>query len=192
MNRQQFEVHSNLQVKAEWFALRVRSKHETIVRMHLRERGYEEFAPSYKEERRWSDRKKLVEQFLFPGYVFCRCDPAVRLPLITTPGVVGLVGFGKTPAAIPDHELNQVRKLIDSGLLVKPWPFLRLGQAVVIERGPLSGVEGILQEIKGQFRLVLSINLLQRSVSTEVDRNWVRPLSSAQRSESVLQRTYAA
>jgi transcriptional antiterminator NusG len=159
-----------------WFAVRVRSNHERVSAIHLRERGYEEFAPSYQTERRWSDRRKRIEQFLFPGYVFCRFDVEHRLPVLTAPGVVGLVGFGKIPCPVPDHEIEYVRSLIKSGLLVTPWPFLQVGQQVVIEHGPLTGVEGILQQVKGKFRLVVSINMLQRSVSTEIDRDWVRPI----------------
>ena len=159
-----------------WFAVRVRSHHERTAAIHLEERGYEEFAPSYKVERHWSDRKKEIEQFLFPGYVFCRLNPQYRLPVLTAPGVVGLVGFGKTPTPIPDHEIERIRRMVQSGLLVTPWPFLELGQTVVIERGPLAGVEGILEEVKGKCRLIVSVNLLQRSVAAEVDRNWVRPV----------------
>jgi transcriptional antiterminator NusG len=159
-----------------WFAIRVRSKHEQVTAVHLRHRGYEEFSPSYKIERQWSDRRKIGEQFLFPGYVFCRFNPQQRLPVLTAPGVVGLVGFGDGPTPIPDNEIEQVRAMVRSGLLVTPWPFLEKGQIVLIERGPLAGIEGILEKVKGRFRLVVSIRLLQRSVSSEVDRTWVRPL----------------
>ena len=159
-----------------WFALRVRSNFERVAAVHLRERGYEEFSPCYKIKRRWSDRTKTVEQFLFPGYVFSRLDPQNRLPVLTVPGVVGLVGVGKMPSPIPDHEIENIRTMVQSGLLIRPWPFLELGQRVLIEHGPLAGVEGILQEVKGKFRLVVSIGILHRSVSAEVDRNWVRPL----------------
>jgi transcription antitermination factor NusG len=167
-----------------WFAVRVRSNYERVTTVHLRERGYEEFAPSYQAERIWSDRKKQVEQFLFPGYVFCRFNVEHRLPVLTAPGVVGLVGFGKIPSPIPDHEIEYVRSMVQSGLLVTPWPFLQLGQTVVIERGPLAGVEGILQQVKGRFRLVVSIRLLQRSVSAEVDRRWIRPIPTVDRASS--------
>jgi transcriptional antiterminator NusG len=159
-----------------WFALRVRSKHERLAAAHLRGRGYEEFAPSYATERQWSDRKKTTEQFLFPGYVFCRFDPQDRLPVLTVPGVVDLVRFGDLISSIPEQEIEQVRTLVRSGLLVTPWPFLELGQSVLIEHGPLTGVEGILEAVKGKYRLVVSINMLQRSVSTEIDRTWIRPL----------------
>jgi transcription antitermination factor NusG len=163
-----------------WFALRVRSNCERIAATHLRNRGFEDFLPGYKVERQWSDRKKQVERFLFPGYVFCRLNPEDRLPVLTIPGAVGLVGFGKGPSAIPDSEILSVRTMLDSGLLVGPWPFLAVGQTVLIERGPLAGVEGILQEIKKTFRLVVSIPLLQRSVCAHVDRSWVRPVTATQ------------
>jgi|ERR1700678_2776683 transcriptional antiterminator NusG len=161
-----------------WFALRVRSNHERITGAHLRDRGYEEFAPSYKVEKRWSDRIKQIDQFLFPGYVFCRFDPNDRLPILTAPGVVDVVGFGKLPELIPDGEIERVRRMVDSGLLVTPYPYVEIGQAVLIERGPLSGVEGILMEVKGKARLVVSVNLLRRSVSAEIDRRSVRPIQA--------------
>jgi transcriptional antiterminator NusG len=159
-----------------WFAVRVRSNQERTAIAHLHERGYEQFAPSYKSERRWSDRKKEIELYLFPGYIFCRFDPGDRLAVLTAPGVVDLVGFGRTPEPVPDQEIERVRRMVESGLLVTPYPFLNVGQTVLIERGPLTGLEGILAEVKGQRRLVVSINLLQRSVSAEVDRHWVRPV----------------
>jgi transcription antitermination factor NusG len=99
-----------------------------------------------------------------------------RLPVLTVPGVVGLVGIGKQPVSIPDPEVDRIRTLVRSGLLVSPWPFLREGDQVLIERGPLAGLDGILQRLKGKLRIVVSISLLQRSVSAEIDRAWVRPL----------------
>jgi transcription antitermination factor NusG len=161
-----------------WFALRVRSNHERLTGLHLRERGYEEFSPCYKVEKRWSDRTKQIDQFLFPGYIFCRFDPNDRLPILTAPGVVDVVGFGKQPEPVPCAEIERVRQMVESGLAVTPYPYVQVGQAVLIERGPLSGVEGILVEVKGKVRLVVSINLLQRSVSAEVDRHSIRPIAA--------------
>lgn len=161
-----------------WFAVRVRSNREQVVSLHLREKGYQEFSPSYRIERQWSDRKKIIDQPLFPGYVFCRLNPHDRLPVLQVPGVVGLVGVGKVPEKVPESELDRVRMLLQSGLLVTPWPFLQIGQHVVIERGPLEGLEGILLREKGALRLIVSITLLQRSVSAEIDRAWVRPVNN--------------
>src|SRR5271156_3442542 len=145
-----------------WFALRVRSNYERVTVTHLRERGYEEFAPSCKIEKRWSDRTKQIDQFLFPGYIFCRFDPNDRLPVLTAPGVVDVVGFGRTPERIPEAEVDRVRRMVESGLLVTPYPYVQVGQAVLIERGPLSGLEGILVEVKSKTRLVVSGNLYRR------------------------------
>jgi transcription antitermination factor NusG len=173
---QRFESLSENCEGQHWFAVRVRSNQERTAIVHLRDRGYEQFAPSYKAERRWSDRTKEIDQYLFPGYVFCRFDPGDRLAVLTAPGVVDLVGFGRIPEAVPDQEIERVRRMVESGLLVTPYPFLNVGQTVLIERGPLTGLEGMLVELKGKRRLVVSINLLQRSVSAEVDRHWVRPV----------------
>jgi len=157
-----------------WFALRVRSNFERVALMHLRERGFEEFSPSYTAERQWSDRKKIIERFLFPGYVFSRFNPDNRRPVLTVPGVVNLVSFGDKPCPIPDEEILSIQRMTQSGLLVTPYPFLSKGQIVILERGPLTGLQGIVQEVKGALRLVVSISILQRSVSVEVDRTWVR------------------
>jgi transcription antitermination factor NusG len=157
----------------------VRSHREQIVSLHLREKGFEQFCPSYFVESQWTDRTKLTEKFLFPGYVFCRINPSDRLPVLIVPGVVGLISFGKAPAAIPDIEIERVRRMVQSGLPVAPWPYLQQGDRVLIERGPLEGLEGILLRTKGKYRLVVSLNLLQRSVSAEVDRSWIRPIPQA-------------
>jgi transcription antitermination factor NusG len=162
-----------------WFAVRVRSRQERVVAVHLRGRGFEEYYPTYEILKQWSDRKKLVTESLLPGYVFCRFDPNNRLPILSAPGVVGVVGFGDGPTPIPDEEVERVRRMAESGLLVSPWPFLKTGQRVLIERGPLLGLEGLLQTIKGKHRLVVSITLLQRSVATEIDRSWIRPIGPA-------------
>lgn len=159
-----------------WFVLRVRSNCERNASAHLRARGYEEFSPSYKVTMQWSDRKRVTERFLFPSYVFCRLNPEERLPVLTVPGAVNLLGFGAGPTPVPDHEIEQVRAMVQSGLPVTPSPYLIVGQRVCLVRGPLTGVEGILELVKGASRLVVSINMLQRSVSTEIERGWVQPL----------------
>lgn len=159
-----------------WFAVRVRSNFERRVFTALSGKGYESFLPVYRSRRRWSDRMKGVEAALFPGYTFARFDPTRRLPILTTPGVVSIVGSASGPLAVSEDEIASVRKTVDSGLLVGPWPFLRDGERVTVEHGPLTGVEGVIVEVKKQYRLVVSVTLLQRSVSVEIDRDWVRPL----------------
>ena len=163
---------------APWFALRVKSNFERVCALHLHQRGYDEFLPVYRIDRRWSDRIKKTEQVLFPGYVFCRMDPNDRLPVLTIPGVIGLVGIGKMPIQVDEHEIQAIRTMIASGCPLAPWPFLKSGQRVLIDRGPLAGIEGLLLEVKRSFRIVVSISLLQRSVAAELDADWVQPIAS--------------
>jgi transcription antitermination factor NusG len=162
-----------------WYALRIRPQHEKVVARALRNKGYEEFLPLYRYKRRWSDRFKEIESPLFPGYVFCRFDVHNRLPILVTPGVVLIVGIGKIPLPVDDDEIAALQTVVKSGLQAEPWPFLKIGQRVRIERGSLEGVEGILVAIKRPYRLVISITLLQRSVAVEIDHNWASPIGPA-------------
>lgn len=158
-----------------WYAVSVRSNFERIVAQSLRYKDYEVFLPSYLAKRRWSDRTKVVECALFPGYVFCRMDLRQRLPLLDTPGVSTIIGVGKSAMPVPDHEIAGIQKIIAAGLPVAPWPFLKVGQFVYISRGPLAGMEGIVVACKNQTRLVVSVEMLQRSVTVEIENDWAEP-----------------
>jgi transcription antitermination factor NusG len=157
-----------------WYVLRVRSRFEHAVAAHLRGRGYEWFLPLYKWRRRWSDRCKEIDLPLFPGYVFCQLNPSNRLPVLSIPGVVHIVGVGRVPLPVSEAEIVAIQTAIRSGLPRQPWPFLQIGHKVRVERGPLCGMEGILLRFGGHHRLVLSVILLQRSVAVEVDESWVQ------------------
>jgi len=161
-----------------WYALRVRTKFEKTAATLLSRKGYEPFLPTTRVTRRWSDRVKVSEEALFPGYVFCRLDIEKRLPCLMMPNVLEIVGCGKIPQPVPDVEVNSILSLVRSGKLLRPWPFLRVGQRVAIERGPLAGVQGILIAMNDGFRIVLSVELLQRSVIAEVEADWVLPIRS--------------
>lgn len=142
----------------------------------LSAKGYEEYLPVYRTRKRWSDRMMESELPLFPGYVFCRFEAHHRLPILTTPGVVSIVSAGKIPFPIPEEEISGIQAALASGLAVLPCPYLKQGQRVRLKEGALEGVEGILLHEKSEWRVVLSIELLQRSVSIEVDREWVTAL----------------
>lgn len=159
-----------------WYALQVRSRCENAVQTHLRARGYTSFLPLYKSRRRWSDRFKDLELPLFQGYVFSQIDLNNRLPILTIPGVVQIVGVGRIPVPIDKSEFAAIEAALTSGLPSRPWPYLQAGNKVRIESGPLCGLEGILLDFKGSQNLVLSVSLLQRSVAVQVDAAWVRPL----------------
>jgi transcription antitermination factor NusG len=159
-----------------WYAIRVRSKFEKIVSTALSGKGYQEFVPLYRSRRKWSDRSMDLDLPLFPGYLFCRLDVQKRLPILTTPGVISIVGTGKVPVSIPEQEIEAIQTVINSGLNVVPWPRLAVGTKVVIEEGPLQGLEGVTLAVDKKYRLLVSVPLLQRSVSVEIDREWVRPV----------------
>jgi transcription antitermination factor NusG len=119
---------------------------------------------------------KQLDLPLFPGYLFCRFDVRDRLPILTTPGVISIVGAGKTPVPVDDEEIEAIRAILRSGLAAQPWPFLRVGSKVYVEGGPLAGVEGIIANTDKVYRLVVSVSLLQRSVAVEINREWARPI----------------
>lgn len=161
-----------------WYALRVKSNFERVVTLHLRHRGFEEYLPTYRSWQTRSDRRKEVERPLFPGYVFCRFSWQNRLPIVTIPGIVNVVRMGGAPQPVDEKELQAVQAVVASGSMVGPWPFMRVGQQVLIERGPLAGVEGILARLGTSYRIVVSVTLLGRSVAAEIDRMAVRPIPS--------------
>ena len=165
---------------SRWFAVRVRPQRERRIAEAFRHKGYEAFLPLYSSRRSWSDRVKEIELPLFPGYVFCRFQAGSRLPILTTPGVVYVVGVGRAPAPIDDREVAALQAVVRSGLYAQPWRFLRAGQRVQIVAGPLCGLEGIYLDSRGDHRLVVSVSLLQRSVGVEIDRRWARAVGPLQ------------
>src|SRR5262249_41986507 len=139
-------------------------------------RGYEPFLPCYAVKRQWTDRVKSIELPLFPGYVFCQFDVNLRFPIITTPGVNFIVGAGRVPQPIAQDEIESIRAVVNSGLHYEPYPYLNVGQLVLVECGALAGLAGLITDFKNGSRLIISINLLRRSVSAEIDRSWVKPI----------------
>jgi transcription antitermination factor NusG len=156
-----------------WFALQIRHSHDLIVPTLLTAKGYEILAPVYRSRRRWSDRFKEIDAPLFPGYVFCRFDPASHstVPVVTTPGVLKILGFGGKPEPLDDREIESVRLAAQYGLSPRPSQYLPTGSKIRIVRGPLFGVEGILKCSKNKELLVISVSMLQRSISVEIERS---------------------
>jgi len=163
-----------------WFALQVRMRYEVAVADHLKGKGYEWFLPLYKARRRWSDRIREVDAPLFPGYLFCRFNPHNRLPILKTPSVTQIVGYNHVPIPVDEHEIEAIRRLVASGVPNFPCAYLEVGSKVRIEAGALRGLEGVLTELKGKRRLVLSITLLQRSVAVEIESDAVSVVRALQ------------
>jgi transcription antitermination factor NusG len=162
-----------------WFALRVKPNYEKRVATALRGKGFEELLPLYRSKRQWSDRVKVMDLPLFPGYLFCRLDLASRLPLVTTPGFLYIVGVGKNPQPVDEAEILAVQSVMRSGVPVTPWPSLVVGQKVRLQHGPLRGLVGVLTKIANQQRMYVSVTLLKRSISVEVAPDWIQPIADS-------------
>ena len=161
---------------AHWFAVWTRSRHERTVFDQLTDRGIEAFLPTTPRWSRWKDRKKKIEWPLFPGYCFARFAPAVRLTILKCAGVVSIVSFNGELAPVPDQAIEGIRTLVTSALPCDPCPMLKTGMMVEVVHGPLKGVVGRLQRKGSQARLVLSVDLIGRGVSVQVDAADVREL----------------
>jgi transcription antitermination factor NusG len=158
-----------------WYALEVRSSRELSVARLLRARGYEEFAPCYRVQRKWVDRTKVVDVPYLPGYVLCRYDAANNAKIVAIPGVISIVKFCREPAVVPEEEILSLKIVAESALGVHPCPFLSCGQRVEINSGPLQGARGKVVRVQKDYKLVVSIELLQRSVAVSLDQRWVAP-----------------
>jgi transcription antitermination factor NusG len=156
-----------------WFAIMARTGREKNATLLLENSGYDCYLPVSKAFRQWSDRMKEIEVPLFPGYLFCRMNPNDRLPVLMTPGVIQIVGTGKTPIPVEEQEIAAIQRVCKSDLSTMPWPYLQVGHVARIEDGPLRGMTGIVIKIKSGLKLVLSVNLLQRSIAVEIDRSWI-------------------
>lgn len=152
-----------------WCALWIRYRHEQAVHEQLVRKDIEAFFPTITRWSRWKDRTKKIDWPLFPGYCFARYDPAVRLPILTCSGVVCIVSFGGEPAPIPDHQIEAIRRLLESGLAYDPCPFIRTGMIVEVTHGPLRGVIGRLVRKGSHARLVLSVDFVHQALTVEVD-----------------------
>ena len=162
--------------RTRWFAVQVRTRWEASTALLLSGKGYETFLPTYKIKRRWSGSVKEVDIPLFPGYVFCNFEALKRLPILVTPGVISVVGRGRTPVPVEDGEMVSLQAAVRSRLHAEPWPYLEIGERIRIDDEPFHGLEGVLVSFKGSHRIVVSVTLLRRSVALEIDRSLVKPI----------------
>lgn len=161
-----------------WMALYTRHQHEKSVAQLLAGKGIEAFLPLYDTAHRWKDRIKHLSLPLFPNYVFVFSGLLERGAILSTPGIYDFVRISGLPAVIPSEQIEAVRRVVEGGLQAEPHPFLKSGDRVRVKSGPLEGVEGILVRKKGFYRLILSVELLVRSISVEVEVADVERLSS--------------
>jgi transcription antitermination factor NusG len=165
-------------VESLWYAGYTCARHEKRVAEQLRDRAIEHFLPLYETIHRWKNGRHRVQLPLFPGYIFVRIRLSEKLRVLQIPGFVNLVGFGGVPYPLPESEIAGMREALNSGVLAEPHPYLTVGTRVEIVSGPMQGMSGILLRMHGQCRVVLSIDLIMRSIVVDVDASEVVPLRS--------------
>lgn len=159
-----------------WYAAYTSANHEKRVRNQLAQRSIEHFLPLYTAVHGWKDRRVALELPLFPGYVFVRLALRDRLQVLQVPGVARLVGFNGRPTALPEAEIEALRNGLEQGLRAEPHRYLKAGHRVRIKHGPLASLEGILLRWKGNWRVVITLDLLQRAVAVDIDASDVDPI----------------
>jgi transcription antitermination factor NusG len=152
----------------QWFALQVKTRHEQAVAASLHGRDIESLVPVLKERRRWSDRLKTVQSPIFPGYVFCRLEQIARLAAVKTPGAIRLVSFGGRACPLEAPEIESLLALSATHVMAQPCGYLPVGQRVRLVDGPLAGLTGVLTRSDKANRLIVSIDILQRSIAVDV------------------------
>jgi transcription antitermination factor NusG len=167
--------HEQSTSKLSWYAAYTCAQHEKRVATELVARDVEHFLPLYSSVRRWKDRRVQLQLPLFPGYIFVRLALCDRLRVVQIPSVVRLVGFGGLPSALPDAEMEIMQSGFSRSLGAEPHPFLTVGRRVHITGGPFAGLKGVLKRNKTTLRVIVSLELIQRSVAVDVDASDVRP-----------------
>jgi transcription antitermination factor NusG len=157
--------------QSSWFAIQTRPRYEKKVTVELQEKGVKTFLPLYSATHQWSDRRRLVYLPIFPGYVFVRIAPLpnARVSVLQTNGVISFVGVRNMGIPIPDCEIEAIQAVLDGGGTFEPHSYLEVGQRVCIRGGCLSGVSGVLMAVNGDQSLIISVNLIQRSVAMRIE-----------------------
>ena len=168
---------------AQWYALWTNSHCEQLVHEQLAAKGFRTFLPTMADWSRRAGTRRLIQRPMFPGYLFVNeaIDKRNYVEIMKTRGVVRILGDRwDSLAPVPDVEIEGIRQVMSSDAAVMPYPYLREGHRVRIVEGPLTGVEGILVRRRpARGLLVLSVELLHRSVAVEVDCSAVTPVDAA-------------
>lgn len=159
-----------MQLEISWYAVYTRNRHEKVVAEQLSQKRIECFLPLRESVSHWKDRRKTIQRPLFPGYLFVRARmQECRLDILKVPSVAQIIGFNGCPAAIPEEQINAVKRLVFSTLPYDPYPDIVEGDSVEVIHGPLRGLRGILLEKKNPCKFILSVDVIQQSVACEID-----------------------
>jgi len=162
-----------------WYAGYTAARHEKRVAGHFLQRGVEHFLPLYEATHRWNNGRHRVQLPLFPGYIFVRIALKDRLRVLEVPGFVRLVGFNSLPCPLPESDINKMMDALNKGVLAEPYPYLTPGTRVEVRNGPLQGMRGILLRRQNKYRVVISVDLIMRSMIVEVEAGDVVPLGKS-------------
>jgi transcription termination/antitermination protein NusG len=156
---------------SSWFAVQTRPRHEKKVSLGLREKGIQSFLPLRWEKRKWSDRQQWIELPLFSHYVFVQIPLTAesRVSVLRTSGVLRFAGVPGCGTPVPDEQIENLQAIIDQGMPLAPHEFIKVGERVRIRGGALNGIEGILAAIKNDRSLVVSVDLIEKSVAIRID-----------------------
>lgn len=172
-------IGQSLVVKAPqnaWYAIYTKHQHEKSAADLLARKGFDIFLPLYRSIRHRKDRDKAVMWPLFPCYLFVRTDLSRKIDILRTPGVFWLVESGGCACQIPDADVEEINKIVHSPARIAPHPYLKTGAWVRVRHGSLEGLEGILTRFKNQYRVVVTMEPLRKSVAVEIDISAIEPL----------------
>ena len=169
-------VEDTVHSEVLWYAGYTAARHEKRVAEQFAQRGVEHFLPLYETIHRWNNGRHRVHLPLFPGYIFVRMALKDRLRVLEVPGFVRLVGFNSLPYPLPESDINKMMEALNKGVLAEPYPYLTAGTRVEIKNGPLQGMTGILLRRQNKCRVVISVDLIMRSMSVEVEAGDVVPI----------------
>jgi transcription antitermination factor NusG len=172
------DVAQDAALELAWYAVQTMPRHERKVAVELQRKGLGTFLPLVPSERQWSDRVRVLDMPLFPGYVFVQMSPVpdLRIAVLRSSGVTSFVGVRGVGIPIPDAQIAAVQSILDQKLPFSPYPFLNIGQRVRIRGGSLDGIQGILTEIKGDLSLVISVDLIHKALAIRVAGYRIEPL----------------
>jgi transcription antitermination factor NusG len=153
-----------------WLAVQTWPRYEKKIAVALEKKKVEVFLPLAGAERQWSDRRSIIQVPLFPTYLFVRAPEtfASRISVLRTNGVINFVGTRNAGTPIPEREIESIRTLLERGIPFENHAYLNVGQRVRIRGSSLDGVEGILVAKNQDLSLVVSVQIIQRSLAIRV------------------------
>jgi transcription antitermination factor NusG len=163
-------------VQPRWYALHTRSRHEKVARDQLTAKGITNLLPTWRKRSVWKDRVKMIEEPLFRGYMFGYFALQKKLDVLQSVGIVNIVGVNGKAIPVPEEQIQAVKTMVEQRMAYDPHPFLKEGMRVRVKHGVLAGAEGILLTKKHNYRLVISVDLIQQSVAVDIDSAAVEPL----------------